>query len=260
MQKRSTLSMTYHVFCPLICFLVQLGCEGRVGSTAPEEHVNTTTAAPQTLEELPLETALNSEERSEYVQVLSGIYNELVRLGFDLNVPTAEEYGASDPTQDCDRCGRETGFLPAPDLFLNRFVPVELKGLTFGLVSWVIDELGLQETLEEYLSERAPSTPLISYRLSVVRVSIDSMDLNERALATAGEFLESGASDEVSITSVTTGATELGITFDQGFAYLLFVTLVEGETKLTSLPSSPVMIYCHSEVEETIGCTQLMTE
>lgn len=261
--------MLRHSFSSLIsmltlllgCAFVSFGCEGRVGQASSEMSVlsNAQTESQHT-EELPLETTLSSDERAQYVQVLSGIYEELVRLSFDINSPIVEEYGANDPSRDCDRCGRETGFLPAPDLYLNRFIPVELKGLTFGLVSWVIDELEVQESLEELLSERAPTVPLISFRLSVVRVDIDSMSPETRTLASAGELIENRSSDDVSITSVTTGAMELGLTFEQGFAYVLFITLIEGETKLTSLPSAPVMVYCHSEVDETMGCTHLMAE
>ena len=191
-------------------------------------------------QQLPLELTLSAAERTEYYQILSGIHTE---VNVNHSVEQENAQGAADPSESCDRCGRETGFIPIPDLFLTRFIPVEMKALTLGLVSWAVD-LGLtQESLNDLLGDEAME-PEFSYRLTLVRVDIDSMSEESRTLAQSEMLLGSASAEEVSITSVSTSTEETAITFEHGFSYVFSIIAVETNTKLSSVPSAPIMVYC----------------
>ena len=214
-------------------------------------------------QQLPLELTLSAAERSEYYSILEGIHEE---VNVDAAGDRFEAEAGADPSQHCDRCGRETGFIPSPDLFLTRFIPVEMKDLTLGLASWVVDEILAQEALEELLGDDAPERPDFSYRLTLVRADIETMSEESRALARAGMLLSSNAPEEVSITSVSTSTEETAITFEHGYSYVFSIVAVESNTKLTSAPSAPIMVYCphlsDESTEERLegGCVQLIPE
>jgi hypothetical protein len=213
-------------------------------------------------QQLPLEITLTAAERSEYYQILSGIHNE---VHVNSTSEVAEVDSAADPNQSCDRCGRETGFIPVPDLFLTRFIPVDMKALTLGLVSWIVDVLLAQEALEELLEDEAPEQLDFSYRLTLVRVDIDAMSEEIRTLARSGMLLSSDTPEEVSITSLSTSTEETAITFEHGFSYVFSIVAIETNTKLTSAPSAPLMIYCPHPSDESSeerldgGCVQLIS-
>jgi hypothetical protein len=216
----------------------------------------------QLAHQLPLELNITAEQRDEYQRILSGLHEE---LSIESNVQVSPGEGA-DPNESCDRCGRETGFLPLPDLFITRFIPVEMKELTLGLASWSMDLSEVVEGLSALLGDEAPAEPLFSYRLTLARVDIDSLSENERELAEMGSLVESG-SDRVSLTSLSTADTETALSFEHGFAYLLSVVAIESNTKLSSESSAPLMLYCpnaekddHADEASSSGCIQLVAD
>ena len=244
----------------LVITLVSLfGCEGQLGENRGIDSPSTISSSDEQVpseQELSLEINLSTEEREAHRSVLLGLYQELTSLSTNQSAETAQAQRSDDPMENCDRCGRETGFLPAPDLYLNRFVPVEMKALTFGLASWEVDELQIEDALEELTGTTQQSAEL-SFLLSLVRVDLDSMTEANRELARDGQLIELGEINEITTTSVTTSAQELGITFEHGYAYIMYISLTEGISKLHSLPSQPVMVYCGTEHGEHGGCVQL---
>ena len=205
-------------------------------------------------QQLPLEFELTTAEKEEYYRMLDGIYSELTTSD-DITATSA----ANDPTQSCDRCGRETGFLPSPDIFMNSFLHVEMKAFTFGLVSWLTDLDAVIETVNDILGAEAPSIIEISYRLTIVRIDFSNFNATMIEQASNGTLLENQAPESVSITSVTTDSEEFGVNLDHGYSYLLFVHATETVTKLTSTPSEPVMIHCFNsdQDQDNGGCIQL---
>jgi hypothetical protein len=140
-----------------------------------------------------------------------------------------------------------------------------MKALTLGLVSWIVDVLLAQEALEELLEDEAPEQLDFSYRLTLVRVDIDAMSEEIRTLARSGMLLSSDTPEEVSITSLSTSTEETAITFEHGFSYVFSLVAIETNTKLTSAPSAPLMIYCPHPSDESSeerldgGCVQLIS-
>jgi hypothetical protein len=253
--------LSYFLILLISC---SVGCGDQSQSNTTGEMMSTSLAQSgdtpnesELTQQLPLEFELSTTERNRYRSILSGIYTELTTEEGEL---IANE--AADPTESCDRCGRETGFLPSPDLFINSFLRVEMKAFTFGLVSWSIDQESVTEALANFLGNEAPNIPEISYRLTVVRADLQSFDTIMAEQATSGTLLADQAPESVSITSVTTNAEEFGVNLDHGYSYLLFLHAVESISKLSSLSSEPVMIHCFEsdEDQDNGGCIQLSSQ
>ena len=231
-------------------------------ASALDESVGSS-AEEQLAQQLPLEINLTASEREEYIQILGGVYEE---LNSTEELAQAQPEGASDPSASCDRCGRETGFLPIPDLFLTRLIPVEMKALTLGLVSWDIDLESSASMLLDLLGDEAPESLLFSYRLTFARVEIDAMGEDERLRAARGELLEMGESEYVSITQLNTAQEESAVSFEHGFAYVISLVATESSVKLSSAPSAPLMLYCPSADKDDNdevqggGCIQLVDQ
>ena len=250
-----------YYFIVIVTLCLSIGCNEEPQSYSDNETIEASSQniaemidETELTQQLPLELELSTAEKEEYFQILDGIYAELT-TGNETTASSA----ASDPTQSCDRCGRETGFLPNPEIFMNSFLHVEMKAFTFGLVSWSIDFETVLETLNDLLGDEAPSTVELSYRLTIVRVDLASFDTTMIEQANNGTLLANQAPESVSITSVTTDAEEFGVNLDHGYSYLLYVHAIETVTKLTSTPSEPVMIHCFNsdQDQDNGGCLQL---
>ena len=205
-------------------------------------------------QQLPLEFELSASERDELLSVMRGIYTELMN-----NEAESLNAQSADPTEGCDRCGRETGFLPGVDVVIDQFLHVEMKALTFGLISWEIDLSLVTETVSDLLGDDAPDALEMSYRISIVRVDVAELDSDMVESAINGELLSSTSPRAVSITSVDTSAEEIGLNFDHGFTYLLYVNAIEASSKLSSPASTPVYVHCFrsEEGQDNGGCVQL---
>ena len=205
-------------------------------------------------QQLPLEFELSNADRLEYRSTLNGIYQELTT-----DEQAVGSSPAADPTESCDRCGRETGFLPALEISIEQFLHVEMKALTFGLVSWSIDQDELANAIEDILGSESPETLAMSYRLTLVRVDMTEISEEMAMLATNGELLANESSDAISVSRVVTTSEEMGLTLDHGFSYLLFVNATETNTKLSSLASAPVLIHCFegAQDQDNGGCVQI---
>lgn len=205
-------------------------------------------------QQLPLEFELSIADKEIYLSVLNGLYNELTD-----GSNQAMGLQNTDPTDGCDRCGRETGFLPSVDVVIDQFLHVEMKALTFGLISWEMDERLVQDVIAEFLAEDSPNMIQISYRITLVRVDMSSLSEPMIAEAVDGRLLSSESPEMISITSVDTGSKEIGLQFDHGYSYLLYINAVEAVSKLSSNASSPVFIHCfRSELgRNNGGCVQL---
>lgn len=202
-------------------------------------------------QQLPLEFEFSSSEKARYRSILLGIYEELTQ-------ESAQASGPSDPTASCDRCGRETGFLPSPDLFINQFLHVDMKAFTFGLIAWAIDLDVIDEVLSMVLGDEVPDSIELSHRLTVVRVDISKFNEVMETQASEGTLLEEQSPESVSITSVTTESDQFGLNLDHGYSYILFAHTVERVSKLSSLASSPILLRCFFGDESNQGgCLQL---
>lgn len=205
-------------------------------------------------QQLPLELDFSNSEKERYRSILGGIYQELTEE--DSSYEASDS--AADPTASCDRCGRETGFLPSPDLYVNQFLHVDMKSFTFGLVAWDIDLEAIHDVLEILLSNEVPEVIQLSHRLTVVRVDVSRFNETMETQASEGILLSEQSPDSVSITSVTTADSQFGLNLDHGYSYILFVNTVEGISKLSSLASEPVLLHCFTSDENTQGgCLQL---
>ena len=203
-------------------------------------------------QQLPLVFELSNAEKNRYYETLNGIYLELIEEDI------VEQQANTDPTSSCDRCGRETGFLPSPDLFINQFLHVEMKSLTFGLFSWLIDLEEVQEVLSELLGEDSPNIIELSYRLTVVRVDIAEFSPEMITQASEGTLLANESPESVSITSIMTADQDLGMTLEHGYSYLMYVNAIDTMSKLSSFPSDPLMVHCFkSDGIDNGGCIQL---
>ena len=134
-----------------------------------------------------------------------------------------------------------------------------MKALTFGLVSWSIDQDDLANAIEDILGSESPETLAMSYRLTLVRVDMTEISEEMAMLATNGELLANESSDAISVSRVVTTSEEMGLTLDHGFSYLLFVNATETNTKLSSLASAPVLIHCFEGAhdQDNGGCVQI---
>ena len=264
MFKSHVFSMSYLTILSIFTFLLSVACdqreepEGMVNLNREHSLVdaqNTEDLSKADLsQQLPLEVELSSAERERYLSVLNGIYDELT---VDEDSPLRVQQG--DPTESCDRCGRETGFLPDVDLTIDQFLHVEMKALTFGLISWVTDLELVREVIFGIFGEEAPETLELSYRLHLVRVDMNGLSDEMAELAASARLLSTGSPEAISITSVYTRSEEIGVNFDHGFSYLLFVNAVEVNTKLSSFASSPSFIHCFRAdfEQDNGGCVQL---
>ena len=283
-SSRLSLSVSYPIFmficATLVMFTASCGevedstdklsapLSAQSGATDGVDSRDLPADSANTIEHAPLNAPLSADKRLEYYQILSGVHQE-VSDGVTRDQVALQ--AASDPNEECDRCGRETGFLPAPELLLTQFIPVEMKLITIGLVSWLVDVSEAEEIMRELFGEEVVEQPDFSYRLTLARVDLDHLDVAQRALAIEGGLLASGDTDAISVTSLTTTEPEAAISFEHGLAYVFSISLVEGTTKLTSLASAPVMVYCPSAVLDTLdsepewgathfsgGCLQLL--
>ena len=132
-----------------------------------------------------------------------------------------------------------------------------MKQITIGLISWIFDEEEVEEMIATLLGDETDFEANLYYQLTLVRVDLSALSEAQRVLAAAGELLDSGDVEAVSVTSLTTTEANAAISFEHGLSYVLSVSLVEENTKLTSSPSDPLMIYCPSmrdaETEEADG-------
>ena len=255
--------MSYFLRCPhlfvfLLVFLNACGTDDHSELSDQSEVAQMT--APDAISELneaelsqqlPLEFEFSNSEKERYRSILLGIYGELTQ-------ETNQASAAADPTASCDRCGRETGFLPSPDLYINQFLHVDMKAFTFGLIAWEINLEAINEVLAMLLGDELPNVIDLSHRLTVVRVDISQFSELMETQATEGILLTEQSPESVSIASVTTQDNQFGLNFDHGYSYILFAHTVEGISKLSSLASAPILLRCFFGDESNQGgCLQL---
>ena len=121
--------------------------------------------------------------------------------------PTDERPAEAPPAEDCLNCGRETGFLPPPEPFLESVTPLESKDTSYVTFTWDEVEGGN------------------SYRVFLLQV--------DEALG----LLSASSSADVHI-------PEVGLGLTHGFSYVIFALTYHSETKAHSLPSAPIFMRC----------------
>ena len=114
------------------------------------------------------------------------------------------------PAEDCLDCGRETGFLPTPDMSVDGFTLIESKDVSYMLLSW-----------EE-------STGATTYQMMIAQVYTRE-------------------EDGYMVSAITTDTLDVGISLAHGFSYVVYLSAHNEMDKTRSLPSNPLFIHCGSE-------------
>ena len=118
------------------------------------------------------------------------------------------EHGSGEPPQeDCLNCGRETGFLPPPEVTLESVTPLEHKDTSYVTFAWGAVEGGNR------------------YRVVLLQV--------DEAL---------GEVSDVSTTDVQSPEVGLGLT--HGFSYIVYMITYHNVSKAHSEPSAPLFLRC----------------
>lgn len=115
----------------------------------------------------------------------------------------------STSSDDCINCGRETGFLPTPEVFVDEFTILENKDASLALFTWTE-------------SENASN-----YQVMMIKVNEDQ------------EYYES---------FLMTNELEVRIGLDHQNVYLIYVIAHNEITKQRSLPSEPLFIHCITNI------------
>ena len=184
----------------------ETNAEGDIRSTRPtvDAKMDLPLAPP------PHEWSIEVEERDssdDLMELLWSIYEEHVHGRTAHPHPPEERFDAGHEQGGCFDCGRETGFLPTPEVGLESVSPLDHKATSFITLRW------------------APVEGANSYRAFLIQV-------DERE----GEVSQMSSAD------VHTEGVGLGL--EHGFAYVMYVIAYHEVTKDYSIPSEPVMMRC----------------
>ena len=216
MRTRLTGPLTASLRCLILCCMtLSLSCATETeqldeSSPAPSASRATTldTKMDLPLAPPPHEWTIEVEERSSsdaLIELLWSIYDQYVHGR--TSHPHPPETGLDEEDSDCLDCGRETGFLPTPEMLLESVTPLDHKATSYVTSEW--DEV-----------EGANS-----YRVFLIQVDEELEEVRE-----------------VSTTDVHT--TEVGLGLDHGYVYVMYLIAYHEVTKDYSIPSEPLMLRC----------------
>lgn len=218
-MKERIMSYTFSSvkWCFFCCVLVvlSLGCSSEVDSNQRLKQSTIPSTSIDTKNDLPLappphEWTIEVEERDSsdnLMELLWSFYEEHIHGRTAHPHPPESTDDFEDDQGGCFDCGRETGFLPPPEVQLESVSPLDHKATSFITLKW--DEI-----------EGANS-----YRVFLIQVDEGQEQVSE-----------------ISTTNIHTDRAGLGL--NHGYSYVLYVIAYHEVTKNYSIPSDPVMMRC----------------
>jgi len=160
----------------------------------------------------PYEWEIEVEERDSsdsLIELLWSIYDRYIQgqTAHPQPLENSDSEEQHDGQAGCLDCGRETGFLPTPDILLESVTSLEHKATSYVTLIW-----------ESVMGAD-------SYRVFLIQVDEGQGDVSIS-----------------STTDVHTSSAGLGL--DHGYAYIIYVIAYHRETKRYSVPSEPIMMRC----------------